>query len=209
MSPLVAELSSVIEGLPEGSRITDIGCFGWSLAGACAKRGHILTGVDRSEPPGRPDGSRFATMQGSKLTLPDDCSDLTVASHVLEHLSDPVELFGELARVTEPEGLIWVESPSELSALARGTDDPSDHTFKSFWDDPTHVRPFSPGALYRLALSWKCTPVQVGRAQIGDLPVARLLARKGHGQRGRTRYSFVSLKDVPPGLEAAWRAVWG
>lgn len=205
----VPELSKIIEGLPRASRVTDIGCFGWTLAGACAKGGHSLTGVDRTEPPGRPEGARFATMQNEQLTIPDDCSDLTVASHVLEHLRDPVALFGELARVTESEGLIYLESPSELSALGRGSDDPEDHAFKSFWDDPTHVRPYTPGALYRLALSWRCTPLHVGRGLAGDIPVARMLARKGHGQKGRTAYAFVSLKDAPPGLDAAWKHVWG
>jgi SAM-dependent methyltransferase len=205
----IPDLEAVIADLPRGSRVTDIGCFGWSLARACAKGGHILTGVDRAEPPHRPEGARFATMQGAQLTIPDDCSDLTVASHVLEHQRDPVELFGELSRVTESGGLIWIESPSELSAGARGDDDAEAHRFTSFWDDPTHVRPFTPGALYRLALSWKCTPLHCGRGQHGDIPVARLLARKGHGQKGRTPYTFVSLKDVPHGLDAAWRHVWG
>lgn len=203
------DLEAVIADLPRGARIADIGCLGWKLAAACAKGGHVLTGVDRAEPPGRPPGARFATMQGAQLTIPDDCCDLTVASHVIEHLDKPIDLFGELARVTESGGLIWLEAPSELAALGRGNDDPEDHSFKSFWDDPTHVRPYTPGALYRLALSWKCTPLHCGRAQNGDIPVARLLARKGHGQKGRTPYAFVSLSDVPPGLDAAWRHVWG
>lgn len=202
-------LDQVVEKLPRGSRVVDVGCFGWTLGRPCAAAGHCLIGVDRAEPPGRPEGAGFATMQGSQLTLPDDCAELVVASHVLEHLTDPVTLFGELARIAAPGAFIWVESPSELAALGRSTDDPTDHSFKSFWDDPTHVRPWPPAALYRLALSWKCTPVETGRARAGDIPVARLLAKKPTGAKGRTPYSFVSLRDVPPGLQAAWAAVWG
>ncbi len=203
------EVDRVIASLPKGSRITDVGCWGWKLADACAKGGHTLTGLDRAEPPGRPEGARFSTMRDEQLTIADDCADLVVASHVLEHLKDPITFFGELARIAAPEGLIWIETPSELSALGRGDDDPEKHSFTSFWDDPTHVRPYSPGALYRLALSWKCMPLGCGRGQNGDIPVARLLARKGHGQKGRTPYSFVTLEKLPAGVDAAWKAIWG
>lgn len=192
-----------------GARVADCGCFGWSLAGACSESGHRLVGLDRVEPPGRPAGAEFFGMEGPRLHVPDDHVDVAVANHVLEHMTEPVALFGELARITVPGGLLWVEAPSELSALSRGSDDPTDHAFANFWDDPTHVRPWTPGALYRLALSWQCRPLYCARAMAGTIPVTRLLARKPAGLRGATTYRFVSLQHVAPGLAAAWAVVWG
>jgi SAM-dependent methyltransferase len=204
----VPDAGRTIAGLPPQSVILDIGCFGWRLAQASADHGHRLIGLDRTEPPARPAGAEFAQMQGCSLDLPDDIGHLTVASHVLEHMDHPLALFAELARVTAPGGLIWIEAPSEISALPRASDDPSDQAFVSFWDDPTHVRPWTPGALYRLALSCQCMPMSCGRAQTGGIPVSRMLARKPFETRGRPPTTYVSLLGVEPGLEAAWRATW-
>jgi SAM-dependent methyltransferase len=203
------EVERIIERLRPGSRVTDVGCYGWTLSAACLKGGYLYTGLDRVEPPGKPLTAAFATMAGHVLHVADDGAELTVASHVLEHLPDPIAFFGELARITAPGGLLWLEAPSELSAAGRSSDDPEDHAFLSFWDDPTHVRPWTPGALYRLALSWRCRPLQCGRATSGDIPVSRLLAQKPADQPGRPRNAFVSLNGVPPGVDAAWRHLWG
>lgn len=202
------DVKGVLARLDAGSRVADCGCFGWTLAAACAARGHRLTGLDREEPPGRPADTDFARMDGSLLHLPDDSADLVVANHVLEHLAGPMDFFREAVRVAAPGGLLWIESPSELSAQGQSSDDPSDHAFHSFWDDPTHVRPWTPGALYRMALSFRCLPLRVSRGVAGHIPVSRMLARKPRDVRGAPPYTFVSLKDVAPGLDAAWRAIW-
>ena len=205
--PLLDTLT-LLRRLPPASRIADCGCFGWTLGPVCEELGHSLIGIDREEPPRRPRAARFVPMSGSTLHLPDDQVDLVVATHILEHLVDPTGFFGELARIVKPGGLVWIESPSELSALRPTTSDPTEHAFESFWDDPTHVRPWPPGALYRLALSRQCRPLQCGRGVTGGIPVSRLLARKPLDVQGVPPARFVSLKDVPPGLERAWRAVW-
>ncbi len=204
----VPDASETISGLSPQSAVLDIGCFGWRLAEVCALHGHSLIGLDRAEPPGRPANAGFAAMSGPQLHLDDDAGHLTVASHVLEHIDQPVAFFAELVRVTAPGGLIWIEAPSELSAMPRASDDASDQAFISFWDDPTHVRPWTPAALYRLALSCQCLPIACGRALTGAIHVSRMLARKPLGLQGRPPVTYVSLADVAPGLEAAWRAVW-
>ena len=208
MISIVPDVASTIADLPARSAVLDIGCFGWRLAQDCAKNGHRLIGLDRTEPPGRPAEAQFALMDGVQIALADDLGHLTVAAHVLEHIDQPVLFFAELARVTAPGGLIWIEAPSELSAIPRASDTPADHAFVSFWDDPTHVRPWTPAALYRLALSCQCLPLACGRSQTGGIPVSRMLARKPLEVHGRPSTTYVSLADVAPGLEAAWRATW-
>jgi len=202
------EVADVIAGMAPGSRIADCGCHGWRLWPACTAGGHSLLGFDRVEPAGRPAAAAFIPMQGSRLHAADDLVDLAVANHVLEHLVDPLEFFAEMARITAPGGGIWIEAPSELATLQAAVADPRDHAFESFWDDPTHVRPYTPAALYRLALACRCRPVYCGRGVAGTIPVARLLARKPPDVSGRPPLAFVSLRDVPPGVDAAWNSIW-
>jgi SAM-dependent methyltransferase len=197
------ELDAVLGALPSNATVLDVGCYGWRLAGTA----HRLIGIDRVEPPGRPAGVAFATMHGARIDLPDDTGDLTVASHVLEHIAEPVAFFAELVRITRPGQLIWLESPSELATQPRSSDAPEDHEFRNFWDDPTHIRPWPPAALYRLALTCHCRPLTCLRAESG-MPVSRLIAQKPASLFGAPTPRYVTLRDIPAGLPAAWAALW-
>ena len=194
--------------LPPGAVVADVGCYGWLLGDAAQARGVTLIGVDRREPPGRPPTARFAHGADATIDLPDDCCDLVVASHVLEHVADGVALAAELMRIVKPGGHLWIETPSELGCLAASSDDPEDHQFLSFWDDPTHVRPYSPAALYRLAISCQAIPVAMQRSQTGDVPSSTLLALKPDSMRGKPDVRYVMLKGVGYGIAAAYAAVW-
>ena len=140
--------------------------------------------------------------------MPDDSCSLVVASHVLEHVVDSIGFTRELLRIPAPGGQLWIQAPSELACLTPSTNNPQDHSFLNFWDNPTHVRPWPPAALYRLAIACQAMPVAIERGQAGDVPVATLLARKGPGVVGKPHYRYVTLKDVPHGLEAAYQAAW-
>lgn len=86
------------------------------------------------------------------LPFPDDYFDLIVSSHVIEHLRNPIKHFSELIRVCKEDGLIYLETPSDRSALCKS------HSFGhqkglilNFYDDPTHLgRPWSAQSLFRL-----------------------------------------------------------
>lgn len=198
----------LVRALPRTATVADIGCHGWLLGDASLSGGIDYVGVDRVEPKGRPDHARFVRGSDASIELPDDTCDLVVAGHVLEHVATPVELAAELLRVAKPGGRVWIEAPSELACLTVGSSDVEDQHFFSFWDDPTHVRPWTPGALYRLALSCQAIPLAIQRAQTGDVPVSRMLAQKPTFLRGKPATRFVMLKDVPRGLRAAYEAVW-
>ena len=90
--------------------------------------------------------------------------DLVVACHVLEHISDPVKFFGELARVCKPGGCICIETPSERSLWLPGFPFKHEDMYSSsFFDDPTHLgRPWSAQSLYRLAAYFGMKPLKVG-----------------------------------------------
>ncbi|MCY1740990.1 class I SAM-dependent methyltransferase [Ensifer sp. SL37] len=186
--------------------VADIGCFGWNLAAICAQQQHSYLGIDRQEPPGRPEFATFGTMENHRLHVADDVADFTIASHVIEHLSDPVNFAMELARITKPGGRLLIEAPSEFSAFDASTRDVEDHSFDCFWDDPTHVRPYTPGALYRLAISVGAVPEVICRGLAGTIPVSFLQARVPFSGSIGSRY--VSFKDVKPGLMNAYQAIW-
>jgi len=169
----------------------------------------ILIGVDQAEPPGRPHGAVFAASRGGVIELPDGAADVVIASHVLEHVVAPVEFMWELMRITRLGGLIWIEAPSELAARPISSDDAEDHSFVSFWDDPTHIRPWTPGALYRLALSCCCMPLAISRCDAGGIPSTRMMARKPLISEGAKQPRYVSLRGVRPGIANAWAHVWG
>ena len=149
-------LTELIRNLPAAAAVIDVGCVFWRLPPLAAEIGRFdlaHVGVDiYAEPPGRPDNATFIAIKQKGDSFCHRSGDLVVSSHCLEHSSQPIVAFGGLVRACKPGGVIYVECPSEFSTFATSSDDPRDHGFESFWDDPTHVRPWSPGALYRLAI---------------------------------------------------------
>ena len=198
--------AELLASLPRGARVADVGCYGWRLSKSCEDLGLLLVGFDRSEPPGRTGSALFGTMSDSQLAWGDGTFDAVVASHVIEHLDDPVALMSEMARVLAPGGVVWIEAPSELSCLAQGSDIVEDNRFVSFWDDPTHKRPYSPGALYRLMLSVGLYPLACGRVDEAIASSRAMGRRPQFAAPSPPRY--VTLRGCPEGVDAAWRHVW-
>jgi SAM-dependent methyltransferase len=209
IDPVCPSSTHWVSQLPPASTVADIGCFGWLLGDATLASGATLIGVDQAEPPGRPAHAKFAHGSGPVIDIPDDACDLVVAGHVLEHVLDGVAFAAELLRIVKPGGLLWIETPSELGCQSVSSDNPQDHRFLSFWDDPTHIRPWTPAALYRLAISCQAIPLAMQRGQTGDVPVATMLARKPASVKGKPATRYVTLKHVAPGLQAAYETVWG
>jgi len=104
--------------LPATGRLLDVGCGngvllrtfsrlapGWTLAGADLDDRHRATvesipGVDRFYAgPAEEIGDRF---------------DVITMQHVLEHVPNPVELLGRMARLLHPGGLLFVQIPNIL-----------------------------------------------------------------------------------------------
>ena len=199
----------LVRSLPRDATVADVGCHGWLLGEAALASGACYVGVDRVEPPRRPAHARFARGENACIDLADDSCELVVAGHVLEHVSDAIDFAAELLRIVKPGGQLWMESPSEIGCQTLGSGDAQDQRFFSFWDDPTHVRPWPPGALYRLALSCQAIPIAIQRGQTGDVPVATMLAIKPDHVRGKPATRYVTLKDVTYGVRAAYESVWG
>jgi SAM-dependent methyltransferase len=113
------------------------------------------SGIDREctwEPP--PEGYSFAQidLDSAQFPFPAESFDAVVASHVIEHLTNPIQLMDEIFRVLKCGGLLYLECPSDRSLRLPSMPFKLEE-FRSlnFYDDPTHVgRPHTPQSLYRL-----------------------------------------------------------
>ena len=144
LSPRVPKLFKVIRELPEGARVLDAGCGTGGFLELMEKENPAISsvGIDIGRPPSF--ASKGELLRGSVTDLPfdDDSFYVVTCSHVLEHLHDPGPCVVELLRVCKPEGTIYIETPSPRAATMP--------FFNVFWDDPTHVRPYSQTGLRRL-----------------------------------------------------------
>ena len=101
-------LSAVLSHLPVGARVLDVGCQGWTVlhrAEALERRDLRHSGCDLDEGTGVVHGEfRKADLCREPLPWEDDHFDCVVMSHVLEHLTNSHEAFGEAVRVCRPAG---------------------------------------------------------------------------------------------------------
>lgn len=116
-----------------------------------------ISAVDINKSPLLPDADvdAFHECNFNEDTLPfkDETFDYVYSQHVLEHLHNPIHFLKECERVLRPGGCLYVECPDVRWALLphlpfiTGT---SGHF--NFWDDPTHLRPWSRPALARAVM---------------------------------------------------------
>jgi len=160
-------LEKCLRNCPANGLVLDVGCLGFRQFENARRLGCVSLkhfGVDQAEPTTElpePFVFKQADLNREPIPFEDDMFDLVVASHVVEHLRDPIEFFGECMRVCKPGGRFYLEAPSERALFLPGM--PFAHEWfcsLSFFDDPTHVsRPWTPQGLFRLAKYYSCEPV--------------------------------------------------
>ena len=75
------------------------------------------------------------------INLPDDCVDMVIANHVLEHVDD-AKAFAELHRILTPGGQAVITVPM-IEGFDETYEDPAHNTpelRKLYYGDPTHLR---------------------------------------------------------------------
>lgn len=71
-------------------------------------------------------------IEKDKLEHNDQSIDFVTMNAVIEHINNPDNIFHEISRVLKDNGLIIVRTPNwQLD-------------YKNFYNDPTHVKPYSP-----------------------------------------------------------------
>jgi len=174
------ELNKCFSELKEGSKVLDVGCFGFQVFNACNRmqKSVIHYGVDYCSPETSliPPGFTFnkVDLNIEKLPHTNDFFDLIIATHIIEHLKDPISFFSELVRVCKPGGKIYIEAPSERSIIIPGNPFQYDRFFStSYFDDPTHMqRVWTPQSFYRLSKYFSCDVLSVGRIKSWKMRLA-------------------------------------
>lgn len=88
-------------------------------------------------------------IDNSKIeSIPNDFFDSASCIHVLEHVPTPKNVIDELFRIIKSNGLIYIETPNERSLY---TPTLSSGRTWNFYDDKTHIQPFSSTSLKALA----------------------------------------------------------
>ena len=178
----------LLSDLDKNSRVLDVGCAGFrvqqmSLEIGRSDLGHF--GVDYSVPECEVPLDfelRIADLNRDDLPFGDNMFDLVVASHVIEHISDPIKFFSDAIRVLKPGGVLFLEAPSERSILLPGMFMQHELAYSlSYYDDPTHQsRPWTAQSLHRLAKCFNCEPIRVGY-MTGFLPRCKAILRLFYG----------------------------
>ena len=122
---------------------------GWFLDQA---PGHI-TGIDNS--PGlvahhRAKGRDVRLGDAYSIPAPDESFDGAFSCWLFEHLADPARAMFEIHRVLRPGGYACIIVPSHLTLLT------------GFYDDYTHIRPFTPVACEHLGHATGFRTVKTG-----------------------------------------------
>lgn len=124
----IKSLSSIVgfQFPPNGSsKLIDLGCGDKHLQASVEENGLSYFGLD------------IDTIDFEKEPLPfeDNSIRLAVSLAVLEHIQDPSFFISEIHRVLEPGGLIYLSTPNFQI------------DYKNFYNDPTHVRPYTPESI--------------------------------------------------------------
>src|SRR5215469_10825293 len=110
-----AEFGRVAELVQPGEKILDVGCGGAALAPYLPHATYVGLDPNRHSTAAEPD-IRCETVAEHAAAHPNEY-DLVCASHVIEHVSDPLGFARYLVESIKPEGRLCIVVPHRVSAL--------------------------------------------------------------------------------------------
>lgn len=149
-------------GLKPGIRLLDLGAADGSFVDCCIERGVEATGVDID------DG---VNLEDTPLPMADESFDVITANSVIEHVGSPANILSESLRCLKPGGALILVTPNWKFA------------FREFFDDPTHLRPYTRDSISELLHMYGYENIRVvpwivkKPAMMWDLPYAFHIAR--------------------------------
>jgi 2-polyprenyl-3-methyl-5-hydroxy-6-metoxy-1,4-benzoquinol methylase len=119
----IANSHALLDLLPSGGRLLEIGCACGFLLVAARERGFSVEGVEvsrwSSEYARREYGLAVTTGTVATACLPESHYDVVVMADVIEHLADPPEALREARRLLRPAGRLLLLTPDVGSLTAR------------------------------------------------------------------------------------------
>jgi len=74
-------------------------------------------------------------MRTGKTKFGDETFDVVLLMSIIEHLTDPSNLISEIQRILKKDGLLILVTPNWK------------YSYKNFYDDLTHIKPYTPNSL--------------------------------------------------------------
>ncbi len=119
-------------GLGAGASVLDLGSADGAFVEVCRRAGLDARGLDVT------DGLDFEV---DKLPVSDASIDVVTGVSLIEHLGNPANMLRESMRVLKPGGAIILVTPNWV------------YSARAFFDDPTHVHPYTPRSMTKILSS--------------------------------------------------------
>jgi len=151
-------LARLLDDLPQGARVLDVGAGQGSLLSKLAElRPDLQLVAFEMAPAGEARGYTWVAGDACKLPFQSGQFRLVLCRHVIEHIPDSMRMVHELERVLGKDGRLYLECPDVRSAMSWSP--------LNFWEDPTHLRPYTRVGLARVFELAHLDTVRTGRAR--------------------------------------------
>ncbi len=104
-------------------KLLDLGSGDGSFIKVCKNNGFDAIGIDGSK--------NNINFENDKLDFKDGVFDVITLISVIEHIEKPENILKEIFRVLKKQGIIVIITPNFR------------YSYKNFYDDPTHLRPYT------------------------------------------------------------------
>ena len=141
----------------EGQKILDIGSGRGFHLGAFARCGMKAYGLDKSNVALSQPNVRYCDIESDLFPYDDNFFDFIFSKSVLEHVANTDNFLSESLRTLKPGGFAVFMTPDWKSA------------YKFFWDDYTHIKPFTRRSLQNAMIVNKFHSVRCSR--LVQLPI--------------------------------------
>ena len=168
------------------SKLLDIGDGDGSFVNVCKENGLDAVGLDGSK-----DGINF---ENDQLKFENETFEIITLVSVIEHINNPSNILKEIFRLLKKGGILIIVTPNFK------------YSFRNFYDDPTHLRPYTDKSISSLMELYdfktlKVVPMLVNKPLFfWNIPfsfyISSILPFKNHHLKNLTFLNFLKGKST-------------